>query len=91
MEQHGSPLRILAKTYANDLISREQYIEIRSQLLKKLQNKGRIDESDLKNFTAITRETEAPRARKTYTSSDWIIIALGLAASAVLAFVLYGS
>ena len=90
MEQHGSPLRVLAKTYANDLISREQYIEIRSQLLKKLQNNGRIDESDLKNFTAITQETEAPRARKSYTSSDWIIIALGLAASAVLAIVLYG-
>ena len=91
MDRHGSPLRILARTYANDLISREQYIEIRSQLLKKLQNRGRIDESDLKNFIAITQETEAPRASKSYTSSDWIIIALGLAASAVLAFVLYGS
>ena len=90
MERKASPLRLLAKTYANDLISREQYVEIRGQLLKKLENKGRIDESDLNNFTALTRESEVPTAHKTYTSSDWIIIALGLAASAVLAFVLYG-
>ena len=90
MEQRLSPLRMLAKTYANDLISREQYVEIRAQLLKKLQSKGRIDDSDLKNFTAITQNNETPRAQKTYTSSDWIIITLGLAASAVLAYVLYG-
>jgi len=90
MDHPGTPLRLLAKTYANDLISREQYIEIRAQLLKKLQNKGRIDDSDLKNFTAITQGSEPPEAKKSYTSSDWIIIALGLAASAVLAFVLYG-
>ena len=90
MEQPVSPLRLLAKTYANDLISREQYIEIRAQLLKKLQNKGKIDDSDLKNFTAITQSNETPRAQRTYTSSDWIIIALGIAASVVLAFVLYG-
>ena len=36
MERQKSPLRLLAKTYANDLISREQYIEIRAQLLKRL-------------------------------------------------------
>lgn len=90
MEQHLSPLRLLAKTYANDLISREQYVEIRAQLLKKLQNKGKIDDTDLKNFTAITQGNDTPKAQKSYTSSDWIIIALGLAASAVLAFVLYG-
>ena len=90
MERSASPLRLLAKTYANDLISREQYVEIRAQLLKRLETKGRIDESDLKNFTALTQGGAAPKATKSYTSSDWIIIALGLAASAVLAFVLYG-
>jgi len=90
MERQKSPLRLLAKTYANDLISREQYIEIRAQLLKRLQTKGRIDESDLKNFTAITQGSDTPQAQKSYTPSDWIIIALGLAASAVLAYVLYG-
>jgi hypothetical protein len=90
MTQQSSPLRLLAKTYANDLITREQYVEIRAQLLKRLQTKGHIDESDLKNFSAITQGTEPPEAQKTYTPSDWIIIALGLAASAVLAYVLYG-
>ncbi|MCP4982598.1 MAG: hypothetical protein GY935_19145 [Gammaproteobacteria bacterium] len=90
MDRHRTPLRLLAKTYANDLISREQYVEIRAQLLKRLESKGRIDDSDLKNFSAITQGSEAPKVQKTYTSSDWIIIALGLAASAVLAFVLYG-
>ena len=90
MERQVSPLRLLAKTYANDLISREQYIEIRAQLLKRLEAKGKIDAADLKNFTALTQGAESPKSRKSYTSSDWIIIALGLAASAVLAFVLYG-
>ena len=90
IERPISPLRLLAKTYANDLITREQYIEIRAQLLKRLESKGRIDESDLKNFTALTQGSAPPKVNKSYTSSDWIIIALGLAASAVLAFVLYG-
>ncbi len=90
MEREATPLRLLAKTYANDLISREQYVEIRAQLLKKLQSKGRIDASDLKNFTAITQGSDPIPPKRSYTSSDWIIITLGLAASAVLAFVLYG-
>ena len=89
MSQQASPLRLLAKTYANDLISREQYVEIRAQLLKRLENNGKVDESDLKNFTAL-QSSDRPKVQKSYTSSDWIIIALGLAASAVLAFVLYG-
>ena len=90
MHTQSSPLRLLAKTYANDLISREQYIEIRAQLLKRLEIKGSIDESDLKNFTAITQDAESAKIQKSYTPSDWIIIALGLAASVVLAYVLYG-
>ena len=90
MEKPTSPLRLLAKTYANDLISREQYVEIRAQLLKRLETRGRIDESDLKNFTVITQSSENPKTERSYTPSDWIIIALGLAASAVLAYVLYG-
>jgi hypothetical protein len=86
----NTPLRKLAQTYANDLISREQYVEIRAQLLKRLESKGSIDESSLKNYTALTLSPDTPEARRSYTSSDWIIIALGLAASAVLAYVLYG-
>ena len=89
MNQTGSPLRLLAKTYANDLITREQYIEIRAQLLKRLESSGKINESDLKNFTALTQGPEPANVQRSYTSSDWFIIALGLAASAVLAFVLY--
>jgi hypothetical protein len=90
MNQPISPLRLLAKTYANDLISREQYIEIRAQLLKRLESSGKITESDLKNFTALMQGPEPSSVHRSYTSSDWVIIGLGLAASAVLAFVLYG-
>ncbi len=90
MEYQGSPFRLLARTYANDLISRSQYVEIRAQLLKKLETRGMVNISDLKNFTAISQGGELPKANKSYTPSDWLIIALGLGASAVLAFVLYG-
>ena len=91
MNRPNSPLRILAKTYANELITREQYIEIRAQLLKRLESSGSISSEDLKNFTTLTGggEEQVGGARN-YTSSDWLIIGLGLAASAVLAFVLYG-
>lgn len=90
MHQPGSPLRLLAKTYANDLISREQYIEIRAQLLKRLASSGKVTDADLKNFSALINEDESPNPPRSYTLSDWLIIGLGLAASAVLAFVLYG-
>ena len=90
MHQPGTPLRLLAKTYANDLISREQYIEIRAQLLKRLESTGKITDADLKNFTALIDGDSSPDPPRSYTPSDWLIIGLGLAASAVLAFVLYG-
>ena len=90
MTQPGSPLRLLAKTYASDLITREQYIEIRAHMLKRLESRGKISESDMKNFMALVQSPEPVRVHRSYTPSDWIIIALGLAASAVLAYVLYG-
>ena len=90
MKLPSTPLRKLAKTYASDLISREQYVEIRAQLLKRLESKGNIDEADLKNYTVLTQGPEIPQTHRSYTSSDWIIIALGITASAVLAYVLYG-
>jgi hypothetical protein len=83
-------LRLLAKTYANDLIAREQYVEIRALLLKRLELKGKIDDADLKNFTTLTQGFEPAQPARSYSRSDWLIIGLGLAASAVLAFVLYG-
>ena len=59
--------------------------------LKLLQDKiSEISEADMKNFMALTRSPETVRAHRSYTPSDWIIIALGLAASAVLGYVLYG-
>ena len=90
MDRQGSPLRLLAKTYANSIITREQYVEIRAQLLRRLENHGHIEEADLKNLTQITQGGESPKARQSYTFSDWLIVGLGLAASAVLAWVLYG-
>jgi hypothetical protein len=90
MDSYGSPLRLLAKTYANELITREQYVEIRAHLLKRLEKKGTITDADLKNFTTLTQGPEpAPEARN-YTSSDWLMIGLGLVAAIILAFVLYG-
>jgi len=34
----NSPVRLLVKTYANGLLERKQYLEIRQQLLRKLSN-----------------------------------------------------
>ena len=89
MRHHNSPLRLLAKTYANDLITRQQYIEVRAQLLKRLESIGKISESELKELLALMQNPKPVSVPRSYTSSDWIIIALGLAASAVLAYVLY--
>jgi len=89
MYQSGSAFRHLAISYTNALITRQQYVMIRSLLLKKLQSRGTINDDDLENFTKLAETTDLPRIEKSYTSSDWIIIALGIAASAVLGFVLY--
>jgi len=90
MERQSTPLRMLAKTHANALITREQYIEIRARMLKKLETRGRIDDSDLSTFTNLVQKSGRGKSHRSYSVSDWIIIGLGLAASAVLAFVLYG-
>ena len=91
MSNPVSPFRYLAKTYANDLISREQYVLIRAQLLKKLQSKGFIREDDLQNFIKLAQgSSDKPKSEKSYSSTDWIIIALGIVASIVLGFILYG-
>ena len=90
MSNPTSPFRYLAKTYASELISREHYVLVRGQLLKKLQSNGAIGDDDLHNFIGLTREDDKPKTQKTYTPSDRVIIALGIAASIVLGFVLYG-
>jgi len=86
-----SPFRYLSKTYASDLISREHYVLVRAQLLKKLQLKGSIEEDDLQNFMKLVQSgDDQPKTQKSYTSSDWIIIILGVTASIILGYVLYG-
>jgi hypothetical protein len=62
---------------------------IRSLLLKKLQSRGTIEDEDLENFSKLADSTDLPKTENSYTSSDWIIIVLGIAASAVLGFILY--
>lgn len=89
MDRPSTPLRMLAKTHANALITREQYVAIRARMLKKLETRGHIDDSDLSNFTRLVQKTGGGKARRSYSPSDWIIIGLGLAASAVLALILY--
>ena len=85
----STPLRMLAKTHANALITREQYVAIRAQMLKKLETRGRIDDSDLSTFTNLAQRSDSDKAHRSYSTSDWIIIGLGLIASAVLAMILY--
>ncbi len=89
MDRSSTPLRMLAKTYANALITREQYLAIRARMLKKLEARGHIDDSDLSTFTNLVQRTGGGKTRRAYSASDWIIIALGLVASAVLALILY--
>ena len=89
-DRPSSPLRLLAKTHANALISREQYVAIRARMLKKLEARGYIDESDLSTFTDLSRKSDSQKKTpRSYSTSDWIIIGLGLIASAVLAMILY--
>lgn len=90
MSNQTSPFLYLSKTYASELISREHYIQVRGQLLKKLQLKGIIEDDDLNNLIRLSKEDDKPEIQKSYTPSDWVIIALGIAASIVLGFVLYG-
>ena len=46
MGRPSTPLRMLAKTHANALISRDQYVAIRARMLKKLETRGQIDDSE---------------------------------------------
>ena len=89
MKDPNTPFRYLAKTYSNELISREHYVSVRAQLLKRLQSKGIVGDDDLQDFIRLAKSEDQPKTEKTYTSSDWIIIALGIVASIVLGYVLY--
>lgn len=89
MAESQSPLRLLAKTYSNQLLTRDQYVQIRTKLLKLLQKNGTVTEDDLRKLTNLAQGKSTPKVEKTYSSSDWIIIVLGLLAALVLGFVLY--
>ena len=58
MKLDESPLRLLVKSYTSGLIDREQYLEVRQQLLKKLSIHGQITQEDVKNFHNIYQNTE---------------------------------
>jgi hypothetical protein len=91
MDNSPSPFQLLVKSYTSHLISREEYLKNRSQLLKKLQSNGTIEGVDFKNITLISQGSDAkPVTKKSYSVADWIIITLGFTASAVLGFILYG-
>ncbi len=86
-----SPFRMLAKEYAADLLTREEYVKLRSNLLVMLQQKGTVDLQDLDNFVRLHRSSdeEDDSASDGYSISDWLIILLGLIAALVLAYILY--
>ncbi len=90
MKDLNSPFRYLAKTYSDELISREHYVSVRAQLLKRLQSKGIVGDDDLQDFIRLAKGEDQPIIQKSYTSSDWIIILLGIVATIVLGYVLYG-
>lgn len=89
MTLSNSPIRLLVKTYANGLLNREQYLEIRQQLLKKLSARGTLTHGDLQNFLNIHMEMDDQAAPRKYSTSDWVIIVLGLMAAAALGVILY--
>lgn len=89
MTDQNSPFRLLSKTRSSQILTREQYVKTRSELLKILRTKGTISEDDLQKITDKMRDKSQPKVEKGYSSSDWIIIALGLIAAIVLGVVLY--
>lgn len=89
MKLAESPLRLLVKSYANGLLNRDQYLDVRQQLLKKLSTQGSITHEDLKNLLSIYQDTDKLSTLNNYTVSDWIIIILGLLAALTLGVILY--
>ena len=88
MSDSDSPFRLLVKTYASHMLTRDQYVNIRKQLLKKLQCNGEVTKEDLNNFTSISFGNAPIEKGKSYSLSDWIIIVLGIVAVLVLVMVI---
>lgn len=89
MTLDSTPLRLLVKTYASGLLDRQQYLDIRRQILRRLSRQGTLTEEDLQNFLNIHKETDEQSGVRQYSVSDWIIIVLGLCAAAALGVILY--
>ncbi len=89
MKPADSPLRLLAKSYSSGLLDRQQYLQVRLQLLKKLSSSGSVSSEDLRNFLKIHHNTEPHGTLGDYSIIDWVIIVLGLVAAAVLGIILY--
>ncbi len=90
MKLSESPLRILVKSYANGLLEREQYLEIRHQLLQKLSHQGEITQQDLQRLLKQFQQDDEPGGWVSgYSASDWVIVILGLLAAATLGYILY--
>jgi len=84
-----SALRQLVQAHSEHLITRDEYVHIRTLLLNKLEQTGDVRESDLENFLNLQHVSSHNSNALKYDFSDILIAALGLCAAAILAFILY--
>lgn len=89
MTLRDSPIRLLYKSYAGGVLNRKQYLDIRKELLRKLDSKGHVNHADLENFLKLHRNKDDAESVRRYNVSDWIIIILGLTAALALGIMLY--
>ena len=89
MTERDSPFRLLSKTRSNQILTREQYVAARNELLKILQTRGSVTEQDLHKITDKMKQRRRRLGSQRLTFWHWVIIALGLIAALVLGAVLY--
>ena len=86
---NDTPLRLLVKSYANGLLERDQYLDIRKKLLKKLSSEGHINHKAFQSLMKSYQDQGQISTLSSYSVSDWIIIVLGLMAAVTLGLFLY--
>ncbi len=84
-----SPLRQLVKAHSDKLVSRDEYLHIRTLLMNKLEQTGEIRENDLENYLNLNKVSHKNLSIPRYNLSDILIAILGLCAAATLAYILY--
>lgn len=89
MQYQYTPLRKLVQSHYEGLITKDDYLTIRTMLLDKLEQQGRVSFDDLDNFLNIKKVSTEHKSSSNYGSSDIIIITLGVFASIALAYILY--